>query len=181
MLPSPAVNLLCEKAIKAIAAGKPEEIGVIYHHAYRLIYSVAYGVLQNHGDAEDAAQETLCEILRCASSYRGGSAKGWILSIARHKALDAVKKQSRLYLAEEGGVLPAEGTPKDMVEDTVICLDALRSLGETEREVVVLKVYCKCRHKEIASLLGITAASSEKHYQRGLEKLRTYYGEGRKS
>ena len=118
MLPSPAVNLLCEKAIKAIAAGKPEEIGVIYDHTYRLIYSVAYGVLQNHGDAEDAAQETLCEILRCASSYQGGSAKGWILSIARHK--------------------------------------------------------------EIASLLGSTAASAEKHYQRGLEKLRSYYGEGRK-
>lgn len=178
MLPSPAVNLLCEKAIKAIAAGKPEEIGVIYDHTYRLIYSVAYGVLQNHGDAEDAAQETLCEILRCASSYQGGSAKGWILSIARHKALDAVKKQSRLLpgVMEE---FPAEGTPKDMVEEAVICLDALNSLGETEREVVILRVYCKCRHKEIASLLGITAASAEKHYQRGLEKLRSYYGEGR--
>ena len=60
MLPSVAVNLLCEKAIKAIAAGKPEEIGVLYDHTYRLIYSVAYGVLRNHADAEDAAQETLC-------------------------------------------------------------------------------------------------------------------------
>lgn len=177
MLPSVAVNLLCEKAIKAIAAGKPGEIGVLYDHTYRLIYSVAYGVLRNHADAEDAAQETLCKILECASSYQGGSAKGWILSIARHTALDMVKKQSRIHLTEEE--LPAAETPKGMVEDEVICLDALNSLGETEREVVILRVYCKCRHKEIASLLGITAAGAEKHYQRGLEKLRRYYGEGR--
>ena len=101
MLPSVAVNLLCEKAIKAIAAGKPEEIGVLYDHTYRLIYSVAYGVLRNHADAEDTAQETLCKILECASSYQGGSAKGWILSIARHTALDMVKKQSRIHLTEE--------------------------------------------------------------------------------
>ena len=94
MLPSVAVNLLCEKAIKAIAAGKPEEIGVLYDHTYRLIYSVAYGVLRNHADAEDAAQETLCKILECASSYQGGSAKGWILSIARHTALDMVKSKA---------------------------------------------------------------------------------------
>ena len=88
-----------------------------------------------------------------------------------------VKKQSRIHLTEEE--LPAADTPKGMVEDEVICLDALNSLGETEREVVILRVYCKCRHKEIASLLGITAAGAEKHYQRGLEKLRRYYGEGR--
>ena len=82
--------------------------------------------------------------MSCASSYQGGSAKGWILSIARHTALDMVKKQSRIHLTEEE--LPAAETPKGMVEDEVICLDALNSLGETEREVVILRVYCPFGH-----------------------------------
>ncbi len=178
MLPNAAFHLLCEKAIRTIASGNPNGIGVIYDHAYPLIYSVAYGILQNHADAEDVCQETLCEILRCASSYKGGSAKAWIISIARNKALNIVKKQSRLCSVEDVEPLRPSADTTEGPEERVICLDALGTLSEKEREAVILKVYCRCRHKEIAHLLDITPSASEKLYQRGLAKLRAYYEEG---
>lgn len=169
------LDLIIKKAIRDIASGDRNAIGVIYDRAYKQIYSVAWSVVKNHEDAEDVSQETLCEILRCASSYRGGNAKAWILAIARNRAVELVKKQSRLSLREdmtaETAYFCAEGTP----EDEVICMDALQTLSDTEREVVLLRVYCKCRHKEIAALLDISAAASEKHYQRGLAKLKAYF------
>lgn len=167
------LDLICKKAIRDIASGDRDAIGVIYDRAYKQIYSVAWAVVGNHEDAEDVSQETLCEILRCASSYRGGNAKAWVLAIARNRALDLIKKQSRLCLRED--VASDLSGAKDALEDEVICRDALQTLHDTEREVVLLRVYCRCRHREIAELLHISVAASEKHYQRGLAKLKEYF------
>ena len=169
------LDLICKKAILDIASGDREAIGVIYDRAYKQIYSVAWSVVKNHEDAEDVSQETLCEILRCASAYRGGNAKAWIFAIARNRAIELVKRKSRLTLREDMTAEAEHSRAESTPEDEVICMDALRTLGDTEREVVLLRVYCKCRHKEIASLLGISAAASEKHYQRGIAKLKEYF------
>lgn len=168
-------DLFIKKAIRDIAHGDRNAIGVIYDCAYKQIYSVAWSVVKNREDAEDVSQETLCEILRCASSYRGGNAKAWVLAIARNRALDLVKKQSRLTLREDMAAQTELSCAKDALEDEVICMDALQTLGDTEREVVLLRVYCNCRHKEIAQILEISVSASEKHYQRGLARLKAYY------
>ena len=171
------LDLICKKAIMDIANGDRNAIGVIYDHAYKQIYSVAWSVVKNHEDAEDVAQETLCEILRCAPSYRGGNAKAWIFSIARYLAIGLVKKQSHLSLREDMTVETEQFRTQSTPEDEVICMDALQSLGDTEREVVLLRIYCRCRHKEIADILGISTAAAEKHYQRGIAKLKTYFAD----
>ena len=170
-------DLFLKKAILDIAHGDRNAIGVIYDRAYKQIYSVAWSVVGNHEDAEDVSQETLCEILRCASAYRGGNAKAWILSIARNRALDLIKKQSRLSLREDMTSQTEPFRTESSPEDEVICMDALQSLGDTEREVVLLRVYCDCRHKEIAQILKISVSASEKHYQRGLAKLKKYFAD----
>ncbi|MBR4950709.1 MAG: sigma-70 family RNA polymerase sigma factor, partial [Clostridia bacterium] len=71
-------------------------------------------------------------------------------------------------------VLSAVSADTD-AEARYIYLEALSTLSDKEREVIVLKVYCKCKHKEIAEILDITAAASEKLYQRGVGKLKKYY------
>lgn len=174
MLENVFLNTACDNALRSIAAGDKGALAVIYDKMHRQIYSAAWAVLNNRHDAEDALQNTLCEILISAETYEGPNAKAWIISVARNQALNLLRKR-------KNEVLPLSETEKasDLnVESEFIYLDALSSLGEREREAVILKIYCKMKHKEIAALLGITPSASEKLYQRGLSKLRKYYKGG---
>lgn len=173
MFKSTVVNASCEKALKAIANGDKNALSTIYDKMYKPIYSVAWSVLKNHADAEDATQNTLCEILRCAQSYRGGSARAWILSVARNQALNIARIRSRETATENFD--ESISALKSNAEARLIYLEALGTLKLQERQAVVLKVYCHLKHKEIAEILGITPAAAEKLYQRGIKKLRDYY------
>ena len=162
----------CQRALKAIADGDKSSLAIIYDTMSRQIYSVALSVLKNHADAEDALQNTLCEILRCAQSYKGGNPRSWILSIARNQALIIIRKRkNEIPLDNE------DFTDRNSPENHLIYIDALSILNENEREAVMLKIYCGCKHKEIAEILGISVSASEKLYQRGIAKLKQYYRE----
>lgn len=165
---------MLEKALKAIANGDKEALSVVYDKLHKPIYSVAWSILKNYSDAEDALQNTLCAVLTSASLFTGGHAKAWVLSIARNQALILAKKRSRDTMLADVSEFE-EPIAKDNVESEYTYLDALKTLGEKEREVVVLKVYCRLKHKQIAEIMGITPAASEKLYQRGIAKLRAYY------
>lgn len=174
MLENVFLNAACDNALRSIAAGDKGALGVIYDKMHRQIYSAAWAVLNNRHDAEDALQNTLCEILTSATSYEGPNARAWIIAVARNQALTLLRKRKNEALS------PCDTeTPSDLdLESEFIYLDALSSLGEREREVVILKIYCKMKHKEIAALLGTTPSASEKLYQRALSKLRKYYKGG---
>lgn len=167
-------NAACESAVKSIAEGDINALSVIYDHMYRQIYSVSWAILKNHMDAEDNLQNTLCEIVKCAASYKKGNARAWIIAIARNTALNFAKAKRSCFSLEdyENDTL---SVPPDSPFDSVICFDALNSLSDEEREIIVLKIYAGLKHKEIAALLNITAASAEKKYQRALRKLKEYF------
>ncbi len=168
------LNTVCDNALRSIASGDKSALAVIYDKMHRQIYSAAWAILNNHQDAEDALQNTLCEILYCADSYKGPNAKAFIISVARNQARNILRKRKN-----ETVLPPDETHASDFnAESEFIYLDALSTLSEREREAVILKIYCKMKHKEIAGLLGITASAAEKLYQRGISKLRKYYKGG---
>ncbi len=168
------LNTVCDNALRSIASGDKSALAVIYDKMHRQIYSAAWAILNNHQDAEDALQNTLCEILDCVDSYNGPNARAWIISVARNQARNMLRKRKNETVS-----LPDESRASDFnAESEFIYLDALSTLGERERETVILKIYCKMKHKEIAELLDITPSASEKLYQRALSKLRKYYKGG---
>lgn len=168
---------VCEQAIKDIASGDSGALSVLYDRLHRQIYAVSWAILQNHADAEDNLQNTLCEILKCASAYQKGNARAWVLAIARNQALHLVEARKHTTALEdhedEISLLSAPDSP----EDTAVCMDALATLGDEEREIVVMKVYSGLKHKEIAKTLGISEDAAQKKYQRAIAKLKTYYTE----
>ncbi|MDO7905020.1 RNA polymerase sigma factor [Paenibacillus sp. JX-17] len=59
------------------------------------IYHVAYSVLHDAKEAEDAAQEALIQVYKSLPQYRNEGFKTWISRIALHKAIDAKRKKAR--------------------------------------------------------------------------------------
>jgi len=67
------------------------------------VYHVAYSVLRNDQDAQDAAQEAFIQIYKSLPDYRSEGFKTWISRIAFHKAIDAKRKLGRRSAEDLGG------------------------------------------------------------------------------
>ena len=73
---------------------------IVREHA-RLVYRIAYSVLRNHYDAEDATQETFVRLLRYKRKLEGiQDPKAWLAKIAWRVAIERGKKQPVISMSE---------------------------------------------------------------------------------
>ena len=161
-----------DRALRRLATGDRSALERIYELYGRLIYSVAYTVVENIADAEDVLQETMIQLVRYAHRYQPNSSpRAYILTITRHIAIDLVRKRKPQASLEEAG----DRSSDDGLLEAVEVLDMLRRLSEEERQAVTLHLYAGLSHKEVAKVLEITPSAAEKKYQRALAKLKKHY------
>ena len=165
---------LCEKALAELAEGNTDALSVIYGEMSRRIFSLAYTVTGNYCDAEDVLQNTMIDITRSCRGFHGGSAAAWIMTVARHNALDVVRKrregaETELYDADIV-VVQAQNDSFAALE----VLDMLSVLDEDEKQIVLLRLYQKMPYCEIAAVMGIKVFAAQKRYQRAISKLKKY-------
>lgn len=107
------IEKACDSALAALAAGDGKALEVLYDRMGRAILSVAYAVTGNLHDAEDVLSDTLVDAAVGAKGYRCGTgACAWLLTAARHNALDVVRRRSvrlRREAAEEEGAAEEPG------------------------------------------------------------------------
>lgn len=162
----------CEKAILRIADGDGDALNIIYKYMNRQIYAVAYSVLRDFSLADDVVQETYIKILEKAFSYRKGTnARAWVLSVARNIAIDMFRRR-RFEGSEDNLSEQSIRFDESAVVSSMEVKNALDTLDDEERQIITLKIYAGLKHREIASLLGITEEASKKKYQRAAVKLR---------
>ncbi len=93
---------ILEEAICELTNGNKEGLCAIYENLGRLIYSVALGITGNCQDAEDTLQDTMMELMKCAHTYKKGTnPRAFILTVARHNALDLVRKRRETLSIDE--------------------------------------------------------------------------------
>ena len=162
----------CEKALLRIAQGDRDALKIIHQYMNRQIYAVAYSVLRDFSLADDIVQGTYVKILEKAFSYRKGTnARAWVLSVARNLAIDLFRHR-RFEGTEETFADQAMRFDESAVVSSMEVKQALDRLDDEERQIITLKIYAGLRHKEIASLLGMTEEAAKKKYQRAAAKLR---------
>lgn len=169
------VNFVCNKAIVGVAKGNIDALSDIYDSIGKQIYFIAYSVLKNHHDAEDVLQEVLCEIVKCAHTYKPMSnARAWILSIARNQALK-YRRDKKTHLSFDDLENDIQLSYDISFISNLTLFDALRSLSDDEKQVVMLHVESGLKFREISDLMGITSEAAQKRYQRAIKKLKAYY------
>jgi RNA polymerase sigma-70 factor (ECF subfamily) len=161
------MKLKLDRAVINLANGDKNALSTIYDLAARLIFSTAFAITQNVQDAEDVLQDTFLEIDKYAQRFEGKNAKTWILTMTRHLAIDTVRKRKPTV---EWSVAENIAVADDYSDLEVF--DLLDQLDEDERQIITYRVYAKMPYKEIAAVMGITTANSQKKYQRAIAKLR---------
>jgi RNA polymerase sigma-70 factor, ECF subfamily len=129
-------------------------------HGTRL-KSVAYHLLRNRQDAEDAVQEAFLRFCRAIAGFQGHASLGtWLCRIVINVCYDMGRKRQRegigrVDLNEEP---PARG---NQVALRVTLEDALGRIQERQRMVFLLFEVEGFKHSEIASILEIPEGTSK--------------------
>ncbi|MEG1651528.1 MAG: sigma-70 family RNA polymerase sigma factor [Oscillospiraceae bacterium] len=170
----------CDRALLKISEGNPEALSVIYRLYGRMILSVAFQVLKNYHDAEDALQDVLLSVAQNADKYKTGTnARAWVMAITRNLSLNALKakKDNISYDLLDNNQAVSDDSASGSFQSVIID-DALHTLSEDEQMIVKLKLYTGLSHTEIASVMNISRACAEKRYERAIKKLREYFMKG---
>ena len=134
-----------DELLRQVAGGDMRALEALYRRMRVQVFAVALAVAGDRGVAEDVVQDTFVRVYSAAPGYRPGSrARAWVLTIARHLALDAVRRRTgepASGMADHGAAAPA--CEPDRIRLDVV--NALLQHGEVDRQIVVLHdllLYC---------------------------------------
>jgi RNA polymerase sigma factor (sigma-70 family) len=132
-------------------------------------------------DVDDVVQESYLKIWRARSTRSIESAKAFLFKVARHVALDFLRKgrNSPLQASASSDLLvPDCGPAADqalLAEETLQQLaDAVVMLPNLCRQVIILHKIDGIPQKEVACRLGISLRSVEKHCERGMARCEAF-------
>lgn len=174
----PGQGILSEPMLM-VGAAEDELAADVREHA-RLVYKVAYSVLRNHQDAEDASQEAFLRLWRHRRRWPEiRDRRAWLARTAWRVALDRSKARPEIGLEEAGDAvlqLAAQGRGVDEIaahQQMMQLLDRLiAALPRDLREALTLSTGAELTSAEIAEVLGIPEGSVRTRLLRARELLR---------
>jgi RNA polymerase sigma-70 factor (ECF subfamily) len=150
-----------EALIERIASGDRLAMQVLYARHHVKVYRFVLRLVRNEATAEDLISEVFLDVWRQAGRFEGRSAVStWLISIARFKALSALRKRSEAELddavaesvADEADDPERQMQKKDTSEVLRACLS---KLSAEHREVIDLVYYHEKSVEEVAEIVGI--------------------------
>ena len=165
--PTPAV-------LARAAAGDGEAFTEIVRRYQRMVYSVAYNVLGDHIDAEDAAQEAFLRCLRKLPQFRGEARfSTWLFRLALTASVDYRRRERRRPEPAEMPDIAAAVPPElgDGVSPSSL-VSALRDLPHDYRVPTVLRDIYGLPYQEIAELTERPLGTVKVMVHRGRASLR---------
>ncbi|MET7696202.1 MULTISPECIES: RNA polymerase sigma factor [unclassified Streptomyces] len=155
--------------------------------AYRIVQPGLLGYLRGivGDDAEDVASDAWLEIARDLGRFRGDGAgfRGWTATIARHRALDHLRRlkvRPRATVLEQDLLeLPGTHSTHDQALESLSTRDALRlvaGLPRDQAEAVLLRVVVGLDGPAAARVLGKRPGAVRTSAHRGLKRLARQLG-----
>jgi len=157
-------------AIK-IAERDKSAFELLYEQTRRLVFSVCLGVVKNQSVAEELTQETFVTVWQQSEKFRGKGYKTWILTIAKNKSLNALKKNRRETPFDFFENESVGGGYEVDVDTGIVLKTALNSLNDEERQIVLMRT-AGMKAKEIAQALGVPRGTVSWKYTEALKKLK---------
>ena len=164
--------------------GDRNAFGELVRRHYQAVVLVVYRMCGDTGLAEDATQEAFIRAWVNLPSYQPkGCLRNWLYRIAVNAALDVLRRKPEETLEDEEALMVADqaaGPETVLIEKERVALlqQAMKSLPEAARSVLVLREYGGLSYQEIAGVLDVPVGTvmSRLNYARNRlrEILRSY-------
>jgi RNA polymerase sigma-70 factor (ECF subfamily) len=147
--------------IEQARRGDRNAFGELVYRYYPGVVRVVYHMCGDTGLAEDMAQEAFLRAWLALPSFRPQSSlRNWLYRIAVNATLDVLRRRKDELLEDQADRMIADqtaGPETSLIEKERVALlrQAMHSLPEAARSVLVLREYGSLSYQEIASVLDI--------------------------
>jgi RNA polymerase sigma-70 factor, ECF subfamily len=142
--------------MERVAAADERALAELYGHMNRKIFAFALRHVDDRDLAEGVVVETMFEAWKNARHFIGGSSVStWILGIARHKALDEVRRRARYVPLDEtnGAEIADDGIAAHQTREQLN--ECIARLPSEQKECIHLAFFQEMSLAEIAELQGV--------------------------
>jgi len=164
--------------VLAARAGDRSAFGGLYQRYARMVHGILLARVPS-GDVDDLVQEVFLRALPRLDSLRDVSRFGaWLSAIARNMANDYFRKTkpestvTESLSEEDSPEPPARPTQHVSDSEAAMILAMVRTLSETYRETLILRLVEGMTGPEIAARTGLKPGSVRVNLHRGMQQLR---------
>ena len=150
-----------------------EQIYLQYHDKVR---AYVRRKIQDPHDVEDLVSAVFMKIVQKLDSYdpAKASVSTWVYTITRNTVTDYFRTRRSMVAFEDYMVDETE-----LADDALDCLaDALVSLKEKERDLIVLHYYSGHTLKTVAEMMGMSYINTKVIHKKALTSLQAFYAAG---
>ena len=162
--------------------GDKAAFGKIIEAYQRPVYNLAYRMLSNSGEAEEAAQEAFIRAYTRLDSYNPNHKfSTWLLSITSNYCIDLIRKRRAVLLSIDEPLPPhpslmserASGPEPQIMqnEQEEMVQRLLAELAPEYREAVVLRYWHELSYDEIAEMMDTTVSAIKSRLFRARRQL----------
>lgn len=179
-----ADGLSDESLMESIADEEQWGMASLYRRHAKTLKKVIYQVLQDEAEAEDVLQESVLQIWREAKSYSAAFGKplGWLVTIARRRAIDRVRRRAAYCRAKDRFETYVETEPRAWLQGCTeedhsasdirhFLEKELARLPDHQREALQLSFFDGLSHREIALQTQTPLGTVKTRLELGLRKL----------
>ncbi len=179
-----------EELLKKIAGGDQDALLTLYDRYGRLVYSLAYRVLQDHQLAEEVTQDVFTRVWKAAATFDPKKSRftTWLTSITRNRSIDILRRRRARGLTGAGeaelntAITRADErfSPEHHLRSLAV-REALAELPPAQRKVLEMAYFGGLTQREIAEQLGIPLGTVKTRMRLGMMKLRDLLAPGPES
>lgn len=162
-----------KKLIKELMAGSEEAFDLIYKEYSKLVYYIIYQIVENEDVANDLTNDTFLTMYNKIDQHKTEkSFKYWLLTIAKNKAKDYLRKNKEIYILNEELVMDKQDIKEDLKEFINRCISIL---NDEEKQIFNYYIVFNLTFKEIAHIMDKSKSDVHRKYKEIIEKIRKEY------
>jgi RNA polymerase sigma-70 factor (ECF subfamily) len=162
--------------VTAIRTGDQGAMAALYDRYSSIVYSVALRVLQDTAAAEDVLQDIFMQLWRNPGAFDAsrGNMAAWLAVIARHRAIDALRRRKPEEDFENVivSVEPDLASDADRSRAMAKVREAFDSMAPPQRSALEMAYFEGLTHAEIAQKTGEPLGTIKTRIRTGLLSLR---------
>src|SRR6266404_2768031 len=167
-----------------IQAGDADALSQLYDRYNGIVKALILRIIHNDTEGDDLLQEVFMEIWNQAKNFSAAKGKplGWMVTLTRRRAIDALRKRQAYARAEERFQAEPERQPlawvQNVTEDDIragdtraLIANVINSLPEAQQQVIELAFFQGMSQREIASHTNIPLGTVKTRLELGLKKM----------
>ena len=137
------------------------------------VYRFILKNLRHEEDARDVVQTAFEKMWRTREDIDAAKCKSYLFTVAYHQMIDHIRKIKRITLKEEfSAETRTYSQPVSNLKKSL--QDALNTLNETQKSLILLKDYEGYSYEEIGQITGLNESQVKVYLHRARLNLRNY-------